>query len=183
MLAKTLLALRPRFPGLHLLIAPRHVERTNAIADELLTLGLRVARRSLLDPNFTLLEVPDVLLLDSTGELRDWYPLADVVFVGKSMSDDASGGQNPAEPIAAGVPAVCGPRMENFADLMNCLRAADGIIEVPDAGRLQDRIGWLLDHPEDGRKLVARGRAVLNRHGGAAQRNAELLLAAEAGSR
>jgi 3-deoxy-D-manno-octulosonic-acid transferase len=178
LLANTLLALRPRFPTLHLLIAPRHVERTNAIAEELLSLGLRVARRSLLDPKFTLLEVPDVMLLDSTGELRDWYPLADVVFVGKSMAAEATGGQNPAEPIAAGVPTVCGPHMENFADLMESLRSADGIVEVPDADRLQDRIGWLLDHPEDGRQLVARGRAVLNRHGGAAARNAELLLAA-----
>jgi 3-deoxy-D-manno-octulosonic-acid transferase len=183
LLAKTLLALRPRFPGLHLLIAPRHVERTNAIAEELLALGLRIARRSLLDPKFTLLEEPDVLLLDSTGELRDWYPLASVVFVGKSMASEASGGQNPAEPIAAGVPTICGPRMENFADLMESLRAADGIVEVPNVERLQDRIGWLLDHPEDGRKLVARGRAVLNRHGGAAQRNAELLLAAAPRSR
>ncbi len=183
LLAKTLLALRPRFPALYLLIAPRHVERTNAIAEELLALGLRIARRSLLDPNFTLLETPDVLLLDSTGELRDWYPLATVVFVGKSMASEASGGQNPAEPIAAGVPTICGPRMENFADLMEALRAADGIVEVPTVERLQDRIGWLLDHPDDGRKLVAQGRAVLNRHGGAAQRNAELLLAATRGSR
>jgi 3-deoxy-D-manno-octulosonic-acid transferase len=158
------------------------VERTNAIAEELLTLGLRVARRSLLDAKFTLLEVPDVLLLDSTGELRDWYPLADVVFMGKSMARETTGGQNPAEPIMAGVPTICGPRMENFADLMESLRTADGIVVVPNADRLADRIGWLLDHPAEGRKLVARGRAVLNRHEGAARRNAELLLAADSKS-
>src|SRR5262249_11555419 len=150
---------------------PRHVERTHEIAEQLLALGLRVARRSLLDPKFNLVETPDVLLLDSTGELRDWYPLADVVFVGKSMATAVTGGQNPAEPIAAGVPTICGPHMENFADLMQSLRTADGIIEVPDEEKLQDRIAWLLDQPEDGRALVARGRAVLNRHGGAAQRN------------
>lgn len=178
LLANILFALRPRFPALRLLIAPRHVERTNAIAAEFLAAGLRVARRSLLDPNFTLLEEPDVLLLDTTGELPDWYPLADVAFVGKSLSDEITGGQNPAEPIAAGVPTVCGPHMENFADLMASLLAAEGIIQVPDAERLQDRIGWLLDHPEEGRKQVRRGAAVLNRHGGAAARNAELLLAA-----
>ena len=114
LLAKTLLALRPRFPNLHLLIAPRHVERTNAIAEALLGLGLRVARRSLLDRKFTLLEAPDVMLLDSTGELRDWYPLADVVFVGKSMAGDVTGGQNPAEPDCGWrADLVCGPHMEN----------------------------------------------------------------------
>ncbi len=178
LLAHMLLALRPRFPTLRLLIAPRHVERTNAIAEALLALKLRVARRSLLDPQFNLIDEPDVLLLDSTGELRDWYPLADVVFVGKSLSTEATGGQNPAEPIAAGVPAICGPNMENFTDLMASLLAAGGILQVPDANRLEDCIGWLLDHPDEGRKVVACGTAVLNAHNGAAVRNAELLLAA-----
>lgn len=180
LLAHVLLALRPRFPELRLLIAPRHVERTNAIAEELLALKLRVARRSLLDPQFNLIDEPDVLLLDSTGELRDWYPLADVVFVGKSMSTEATGGQNPGEPIAAGVPAICGPHMENFADLMRSLLAAGGILQVPDASRLEDRTGWLLDHPDEGRNLVTRGAGVLHAHGGAAARNAELILAATA---
>ena len=180
LLAHVLLALRPRFPTLRLLIAPRHVERTNAIAEALLALKLRVARRSLLDPQFNLIDEPDVLLLDSTGELRDWYPLADVVFVGKSLSTETTGGQNPAEPIAAGVPAICGPNMENFSDLMASLLAAGGILQVPDAVRLEDRVGWLLDHPDEGRKVVARGAAVLNVHDGAAARNAELLLAAAA---
>jgi 3-deoxy-D-manno-octulosonic-acid transferase len=183
LLAKVWQGLRPRFPSLRLLIAPRHAERTNEIAEKLVAFGLRVARRSLLDPKFTLIDPPDVLLLDSTGELRDWYPLADVVFVGKSMAASVTGGQNPAESIAAGVPTICGPHMENFADLMSALRAANGIIEVPDASRLQDRIGWLLDYAEDGAALVARGRAVLERHGGAARRNAELLLAVGGGSR
>jgi len=182
LLSNVLQALRPRFPTLRLLVAPRHVERTNDIAEKLTSLGLRVARRSLLDPKFTLINPPDVLLLDSTGELRDWYPLADVVYVGKSMAASVTGGQNPAESIAAGVPTICGPHMENFADLMTALRAADGIVEVSDTTRLQDRIGWLLDHPEDGGALVARGRAVLERHAGAARRNAELLLAVGGGS-
>lgn len=178
LLAHVLIALRPRFPELRLLIAPRHVERTTSIAESLLPLKLRVARRSLLDPSFNLIDEPDVLLLDSTGELRDWYPFSAVVFVGKSMSTEASGGQNPAEPIAAGVPSVCGPNMENFKDLMNALLSANGILQVPDVSRLEDRIGWLLDHPDEGRAMVARGRKVLNQHGGAAARNAELLLAA-----
>ena len=180
LLAHVLLALHSRFPTLRLLIAPRHVERTNAIAEALHALKLRVARRSLLDPQFNLVDEPDVLLLDSTGELRDWYPLADVVFVGKSMSTEATGGQNPAEPIAAGVPAICGPHMENFADLMGSLLAAGGILQVSDASQLEDRIGWLLGHPDECRNMVARGAEVLNRHGGAAARNAELLLAGSA---
>ena len=180
LLAQLLVALRPRHPGLRLLIAPRHVERTNAIAEALLALKLRVARRSLLDPQFNLIDEPDVLLLDSTGELRDWYPLADVVFVGKSMSTEAAGGQNPAEPIAAGVPAICGPNMENFGDLMASLLAAGGILQVPDVIQLEDRVGWLLDRPDEGQKMVARGAAVLNAHDGAAARNAELLLATPA---
>ena len=55
----------------------------------------------------------DCVLLDTTGDLRRWYAVATVVFIGKSMT--AHGGQNPVEPILAGKPVVFGPHMENFA--------------------------------------------------------------------
>ncbi len=175
LLARVWRALQPEFPELLLAIAPRHVERTNEIAEALHGFPMHVARRSLLDRDFTLLQRPDVLLLDTTGELRDWYALASVVFVGKSLATSATGGQNPAEPLAAGVPAICGPRMENFADLVNALLAAKGLVQVGDEAALIAAARELLHSPEKGQALAARGREVLQAHRGAAARNAQKL--------
>ncbi|MEY2492043.1 MAG: 3-deoxy-D-manno-octulosonic-acid transferase, partial [Verrucomicrobiota bacterium] len=82
--------LRQQFPSLFLVIAPRHVERVPEVEQRLRRSGLRIVRRS------SWSDAPaDVegLLLDTTGELRDWYSVATVVFIGKSLT--AHGGQNP----------------------------------------------------------------------------------------
>ena len=86
-------------------------------------------------------EVPaarsDCLLIDTTGELRDWYAIATVVFIGKSLT--AHGGQNPVEPIVAGKPVIFGPYMENFSGLTQSLVRHTGAIQVNDAGVLAAR--------------------------------------------
>ncbi|MFN2541980.1 MAG: 3-deoxy-D-manno-octulosonic acid transferase, partial [Chthoniobacterales bacterium] len=102
--------LRDEFSNLLLIVAPRHAERATEVQRTLELLGLRVVRRS--QPARISGNV-DCILLDTTGELRNWYAIATVVFVGKSLL--AHGGQNPAEVIVAGKPVVFGPHMENFA--------------------------------------------------------------------
>ena len=69
--------------------------------------------------------------MDTTGELRDWYACADVVFIGKSLT--GTGGQNPVEAILAGRPVLFGPHMENFGSLAKTLLDAGGALEVGDA--------------------------------------------------
>jgi 3-deoxy-D-manno-octulosonic-acid transferase len=166
-----LAALRQEFPGIRAIIVPRHVERRQEILTELKSLGLSVALRSELS------ELPggsaDVLLVDTTGELRDWQALPDVVVIGKSFL--AEGGQNPAEALAAGVPVICGPHMENFRPLMQMLLAADGITQV---GALEELPGAIAAHLRDAasaRAKAGRGNAALAAHSGAAARSAEII--------
>ncbi len=164
--------LRRNAPGLVLLIAPRHVERIPEIAHELEALHLRVVRRSSLP-----LPSPvscDVLLIDSTGELRDWYALATVVFIGKSLA--AIGGQNPAEAVMLGKPVVFGPRMENFTALASHLVARGAAIRVEDAAGLKEEVAALL-HDRARRETIAeKSKGALASHQGATRRTAQLLL-------
>ncbi len=172
-LAQIFQSLRATFPALKLIIAPRHVERVPQIRPELEKLGLNVALRSRRkidgDSSF------DCLLLDTTGELQNWYGVATVVFVGKSLT--ARGGQNPVEPIMAGKPVVFGPHMENFAGLAEDLIAHQAAVQVADVAGLETEIKRLLSDPAAGARLVANAQAALAAHAGATTRTASLVMA------
>lgn len=173
-LGRVALALRERFPELFLIVVPRHVERTPEVAADLQTAGLRVALRSSLPGLPPGSPRPDALIVDTTGELRDWYALGSVCFIGKSLC--AQGGQNPAEPVLAGRPVVFGPHMENFEALVRQFLAVGGAVQVPDEAGLLRETGALLADPARGEALVDAARGVLRVHLGANRRTAEWLL-------
>jgi len=168
--------LLPRFPGLVLVIVPRHAERGPGIAetlrDEEFTPVLR--SRSHAATGTTDPDAGTVWLADTTGELRSWYELAAVVIVGKSFT--AKGGQNPVEPILAGKPVVVGPHMGNFREVVQDLREADGIRQIDRPEELGEAVGTLLENPASGEALAQRGATALAKHDGAAARTASSIL-------
>jgi 3-deoxy-D-manno-octulosonic-acid transferase len=171
--------LQTDFPALTLIIAPRHVERVGEIRTGLARLGLKVSLRS--EAGSGHIAPPDCILLDSTGELQNWYAVATIVFVGKSLT--ARGGQNPVEPILAGKPVLFGPHMENFSALAHALVANEAAIQILDPNSLQEKIAWLLRDPEAALRLVANAQAVLAKHSGATGRTARLVMDLESTSR
>ena len=168
-LLEALRVVREKHPRARLLIAPRHVERTPEILARLDNRGFRVARRTQ-NPSAP---PPDVLLVDTTGELRDWYACADVVFIGKSLV--GRGGQNPVEAVLAGRPVVFGPHMENFAALTRDLLTADGAILVRDGRELGRAASELLADPARRTAMARHGVVALERHRGATARTADLV--------
>ena len=170
-LAKIFARLRHKFPSLCLFIAPRHVERVREIRAQLEALPLRV-RLASEAANHSEAEV-DCMLLDTTGDLRRWYRIATVVFIGKSMT--AHGGQNPVEPIMARRPVVFGPHMENFVTMAGTLVSKEGAIQVHDVESLERTIENLLGDTEARQRLVRNAREVLDQHRGATARAAALI--------
>jgi 3-deoxy-D-manno-octulosonic-acid transferase len=168
-IAKIYRELRREFPNLFLLIAPRHVERTREIAGQLRALGISSVRRS----EVSAAAATDCLLLDTTGELRDWYSIATIVFIGKSLT--AHGGQNPVEAIIANRPVVFGPHMENFAALARALVTTGGALQPDDELALTNALRDLLRDAPAREQLVERARAVIDAHRGATERTAQLL--------
>jgi len=161
--------LRMEFPDLFLVLVPRHVERTEAVIADLRPLGLRLARRTAAPENGA-----DALIVDTTGELRDWYSLATVVFIGKSLT--STGGQNPVEAVMAGKPVVFGPHMENFQPIVSRWLAADAAIEVPDASELRAQIALLLRNPDRRTELSSRARKIASVHAGATRRTVRVAM-------
>jgi 3-deoxy-D-manno-octulosonic-acid transferase len=163
--------LRTEFPGLFLILVPRHAERTPEIVQLLQKENLQFTLRS--DPNFE--HSPCILIVNSTGELREWYSTASVVVIGKSFC--GIGGQNPVEPILARKPVVVGPHMENFQYLVDELQRSGGIVRLRSANELVPAIAELLRNPLTASGLVARASEALSQHQGAIRRTAAVILA------
>jgi 3-deoxy-D-manno-octulosonic-acid transferase len=159
------------FPSLFLILVPRHVERTPEIVQLLRARNARYTLRS--EPDFQ--DGPSVLLVNTTGELKDWYSAATVVVVGKSFY--GVGGQNPVEPILAGKPVVVGPHMENFQYIVDELRNAGGIIQLHSADALVPTIADLLRNPAAASSLVGRAAKAMAHHRGATRRTATAIIA------
>jgi len=149
------------------------VERVAEIKKQLENLSLGVRFCSTLDGKRD--ADVDCLVLDRTGELRKWYSLGSVVFVGKSLT--AFGGQNPVEPIVAGKPVIFGPHMENFSALARELIAKNGALQIADEVTLEEAIRKLLADADARQRLVGNARGVIGAHRGATRRTAELVLA------
>ncbi len=164
--------LRPRFPGLRLILAPRHLERVPAVASSLRSRGENSVLFSRL-PAGAPGRKADVVILDRLGVLSSLYGLAAVVFIGRSLR--GGGGQNPIEPAALLRPVLFGPRMENFREIADALVAAGGAIMIGDAKDLTARLAELLSDPEKREIMGGKARRVVEGLGGASGKNRELI--------
>ena len=160
-----------------LLIAPRHPERFGEVAALLEASGLRWSRRSGAQSQQD--ADCDVLLLDSIGELRAVYSLAEVVFVGGSIA--SNGGHNILEPAAAGVCTVTGAHTFNFKAVVEAFLEAGALVQLPALSEseapaaLANVLGELLADEGRRRILGQQARAVLEQNRGATARTVELL--------
>lgn len=131
--------LKQRFPELLLIIVPRHPERFDDVGQLLATTRYSIQKRS---DNRTFLHNTDIILGDSMGEMLLWYAAADVAFIGGSLVK--TGGHNPLEATALGLPVVSGHYIFNFSDIYPALCKAEiaWVEKTPDT--IQQRITKLL---------------------------------------
>mgnify|MGYP000300002674 FL=1 len=155
-------------------IVPRHAERRSEVQAVLEHAGFVVCLRSLFQNGITVDDRDHVLVIDTTGELRDWTAHADLVIIGKSFL--STGGQNPCEAILAEKPVICGAHMENFQPLVSQLIAAHACISLKDPASLASAILIALA-PEKARALTTSASRVISRHENATRRMIELLMA------
>jgi len=171
-LAEMVKRLIKKHPQLRLMLVPRHVERTASILVELAGTRLRVVKRSEVDRVEK--TDPEILLVDTTGELRDLYPTADVVFIGKTVT--GTGGQNFLEAARHGRAIVAGPHMENFMPLRREFEEANGIRVTGSAAELEEEVDRLLENHTERNAMGRRALDCFQGHLGAGKRCAEILV-------
>jgi 3-deoxy-D-manno-octulosonic-acid transferase len=163
---------RPR-----LLVVPRHEERFGEVAAQIEASGLSWARRSATERATD--ATCDVILLDSMGELRAVYPLAELVFVGGSIAP--VGGHNVLEPALAARCVVTGAHTSNFKAIVAALVEQHALVQLPHAEEAETTrtlarvLRDLLDDDVRRRRTGERARAVLEQNRGATARTVKLL--------
>jgi 3-deoxy-D-manno-octulosonic-acid transferase len=165
--------LAPRYPGLLLILAPRRPERFDVAAKKLDAAGVGYVRRSQLAGETAV--PPQVLLLDTIGELSGLFGLADVVFMGGTLAD--RGGHNILEPALFGKPVIIGPHMANFQSIAEEFRQAGAVVEISGANDLGGAVARLLNDGDAARATGGRALALAEQSRGATARAVELVRA------
>ena len=151
--------------GVQLLCAPRKPERFDGAA---LALG-ECVRRSMGEQRAGATR----FLLDTIGELRLAYELADLVVMGRSFGDQF--GSDPTEPAALGKATLIGPSVGDFTEIVGVLEKAGGLARSTRRSLAAD-LERLIRDDHERRRLGQKALACVEAQRGASARHAELLL-------
>jgi 3-deoxy-D-manno-octulosonic-acid transferase len=174
-----------------LVLAPRHTDRFGEV--ESVVSGFRYRKASELalessdaddegTPPFAknakdgapgLVDLVEIVLLDTIGDLASVYSVGAVAFVGGSLV--AKGGHNPLEPAQFGVPVVMGPSYENFKEIVGAMKEADAI-RIVGREELSAALVELMTDRAGAEAMGARGRTVFEAQSGATGRTVTALM-------
>ena len=156
-----------REPEAVLVMAPRHPQRFDGVAETVAERGFGLVRATAMGDHAGEIPTGTVVMLDTIGDLAGVYSLASLAFVGGSLVP--SGGHNPLEPAQFGVPVLMGSSVFNFREVVEAMRERDGIRIVEGDGLAAAMID-LLGNPADARELGRRGQEVFEQETGATAR-------------
>ena len=167
--------LREHYPGLLLILAPRHPERFDAVFQLVKNRGFNTHRHG--DGSTVVPPAAEVHLRDTMGELPLLYAAADIAIVGGSLIEiKGIGGHNLLEPCAVATPVLFGRYISDFLEIShNIVERAAGI-QVHDSNDLRDTLKELLNDAALRNRMGANGIQVIKENRGATQRTLELCI-------
>jgi len=159
-----------RLADLRLAVVPRKPERFDEVAQLIETLGLPLVRYSQLKgtPDALPADSKAVILGDTMGDLRTFYSLATVIFVGRSLVP--IGGSDMMEAAALGKCTLFGPHAFNFQQTVDALLAGRGALCVQDGSELLATLSRCLLEPDYADIIAAKGRQIIKDNQGATER-------------
>lgn len=154
-------AVRPQHPELLLILVPRRPERFGRVA----LLCKRRGHSLILRSSGESCRNSDIFLLDSMGELKQFYATADLAFIGGSLVK--TGGHNALEASALGIPALFGPHMFNFEKIAESLVKANAAVQVDNSSALAKIATKLLDDDRYRTSVGSAGKSFVQANRGA----------------
>lgn len=145
--------LRQSHPELRLILAPRHMEKARQMLSKARALGLEATLRTQGRKDW------DCLVVDTVGELKDLYGLAEVALVGGSLTKGI-GGHNCLEPLVWGVPTLYGPYGDNFSEVTRRLLDLGALKVVRNDEEVLRTCEAILADPQGARQGAQRAEAL-----------------------
>jgi 3-deoxy-D-manno-octulosonic-acid transferase len=166
-----------RFDNLRLAVIPRKPERFDEVAQLIEQSGFDIIRYSQIknhsteksntEPRATSDE-SRIILGDTMGDLRKFYSLADIIFVGRSLVP--MGGSDMMEAAALGKCTIFGPYAFNFQQAVDDLLANQGAIMVRDEQDLLRTMQKCLLEPDFAATIARNGRETIRKNQGATKK-------------
>jgi 3-deoxy-D-manno-octulosonic-acid transferase len=156
-----------QFSDLRLAIVPRKPERFDEVAQLIEHRGFPLIRYSQIKNNTAPPPANNqaVILGDTMGDLRKFYSLATIIFVGRSLVP--MGGSDMAEAAALGKCTIFGPHAFNFKQTVDALLADIGAIMVKDKQELLQTMQKCLSEPDFAQEIAKNGQEVIRKNQGA----------------
>ena len=156
------------YSNLILILAPRHPERFSEVEKLVKKRGFVVHRKSQIKKYQHLLRA-QVILMDTIGELAQFYSIGEIIFVGGSLVN--IGGHNILEPLVYKKPVIFGPYTQNVSEFVNALRESGAGILVSTKDDLLFQAQKLLNNKEEAQMRGERGFQVIKVNQGATEKN------------
>lgn len=169
-----LTALKPYFeqhPELLCIVAPRHPERFDEVAQLGQRLQLNMQRRSLGE---SIQANTQLYLADSMGEMWLWYAMSQACYVGGSLNEPG-GGHNILEPLALNVATVLGKNYFNFQSMVDEFVAAEAVYVVDDAAQAVKTLTQLLFEPALRAQLNQNAQVIMYKNRGALREHIQVM--------
>ena len=153
-----------------MVLAPRHPERFDKVADLIFSRRIVFLRRSSFAPGLPV--NGGVFLLDSVGELASVHSLANMAFVGGSLVP--VGGHNILEPAQYGAAIIVGPHTFNFREIVSIFEKGNAI-RVATAENITSQILDLLANATERQQLGDQAKQLFEQYAGATQKTLQAL--------
>lgn len=171
------------FPAKHftiprLVLAPRDPGRAGRVAQRFTRVAGNLVIRSEVDERTKTGSAGgglwDVMVLDTMGELGDFYQYGSVAFVGGSFG--GWGGHSLIEPLAAGCLTIHGPDMRNFESIARDACRSGAAVSIASVDDFVKILVKLARDPEKMRKMGKDAGNYARQQAGSATRQAEALV-------
>lgn len=158
------------FADVRLAVVPRKPERFDDVATLTKDKGFELVRYSQVKNQSTTGNKNEsaVILGDTMGDLRKFYSLATIAFVGRSLVP--MGGSDMMEAAALGKCTIFGPYTFNFEQTVNALLAGNGAILVNNAEELYEAVRKSLLDDNFRKQTAQNGRQIIRNNQGATKR-------------
>ena len=164
---------------LQLIVVPRYPADAPAIVDIFAEHGLKTVRKTALagSGKAVFSDPKSVLLVDTMGDLKRYYAMSDVAYVGGSLNFRGSnkGGHNLMEPAILGIAPLFGPYNFSFQETVKALLAGDAGLQVNDQEEIYSVLHGFLENPGTAGQMGAKARQVILDHRGATDHNFTLI--------